>query len=372
MSRVLDRLRGFPKIPGRLVNRVANFQEQLDVLRCRIDVDPALDDSFGEDRASDAYQAVFEEREPLVSVCIGTYNRAKLLTERTLPSILSQDYSRLEVVVVGDACTDDTEARIRAVGDPRVRFENLAERGRYPKDWQLRWMVAGTFPFNRALGLSKGSFITHLDDDDEYVQGRISTLLEFAQKTKADLVWHPFWFETAPGKWKLNPAETFRITRVTTSSVFYHRGSHASGGTRRRTGCANPATGTASASSAISGRAWSDTPSRSSATSAKAASAPPDTTGPCHPDLSGTGGHPSADRRSIRESQPAEGTPPDPGVPTGSLASERSRCQIAVRRCLLRRGAWLGGWRGGCSSGVFGRSARAMLTRGVCTRSSSG
>src|ERR1019366_2403929 len=76
---------------------------------------------------------------------------------------------------------------------------------------------------NHALGLATGSFITHLDDDDEYLPGRITKLVRFLQETRTDLVWHPFWFEPAPGKWKLNEAKRFALGSVTTSSVLYHR-----------------------------------------------------------------------------------------------------------------------------------------------------
>ena len=70
--------------------------------------------------------------------------------------------------MVGDCCTDDTAERISHIRDDRLRFVNLSERGRYPEEPYLRWMVAGTVPFNHALSLTRGQFVTHLDDDDEY------------------------------------------------------------------------------------------------------------------------------------------------------------------------------------------------------------
>ena len=38
----------------------------------------------------------------LVSVPIATYDRIEVLIERTLPALLAQTYSNLEVIVVGD------------------------------------------------------------------------------------------------------------------------------------------------------------------------------------------------------------------------------------------------------------------------------
>src|SRR5436309_477347 len=40
--------------------------------------------------------------QPLVSVCVATYNRARLLVERCISSVLQQTYANLELIVVGD------------------------------------------------------------------------------------------------------------------------------------------------------------------------------------------------------------------------------------------------------------------------------
>lgn len=160
---------------------------------------------------------------PRVSVCVATWNRAKLLTQRCLPSLMQQTYSHLEIVVVGDGCTDDTAQRIAALGDERIRFINLPQRGRYPDEPMRRWMVAGTAPMNHALSLCTGDFITHLDDDDEHDPTRVEKLVAFVRANDLDFVWHPFWEERVPGRWDLYPCEQLRLAQVTTSSIFYRR-----------------------------------------------------------------------------------------------------------------------------------------------------
>jgi glycosyltransferase involved in cell wall biosynthesis len=169
------------------------------------------------------YRRPYEEAEPLVSVCIATYNRGELVVERAIASVLAQTYTNLEVIVVGDHCVDDTEERMARIRDPRLRFVNLAQRGNYPADPAQRWMVAGSKPMNHALGLAGGHFVTHLDDDDAYTPERIATLVAFLQRTRAELVWHPFEAETADGEWVRNDAPAFRFAAVSTSSVMYHR-----------------------------------------------------------------------------------------------------------------------------------------------------
>lgn len=168
------------------------------------------------------YRAVFEKERPLVSILIATYNRGELLRDRAIRSALSQTYPNVEVIVVGDCCTDDTARIVATVNDPRLHFINLPERGRYPAEPHLRWMVAGTTPTNHALTLARGDFITHLDDDDEHAIDRVEKLLDHVRATHADLVFHPFEYELPEGGWEINSAERFALSRVTTSSIFYH------------------------------------------------------------------------------------------------------------------------------------------------------
>lgn len=195
---------------------------EIDDLKSKMDLAPELFDEFFRDRASEPYLAHFTRERPLVTVCVATYNRAELLVERCLASILGQTYKNLEVIVVGDCCTDDTERRVAAIRDSRLRFRNLEHRGQYPVEKELRWMVAGTTPANLALEMSTGDFITHLDDDDAYMPERIEKLTEFIRSQQADIVWHPFWEETRIDQWKFRDCPRFRYGNLTTSSSFYH------------------------------------------------------------------------------------------------------------------------------------------------------
>ena len=201
----------------------SEVSSELDILRSKLDVPDQLFDQFQEDRVSQKYQGVYCQPFPLVSVCIATYNGADLLSNRALKSVLNQTYTNVEILVVGDCCTDTTEEQIAKLDDKRISFINLPKRGDYPSDPQWRWMVAGTVPLNHALERARGEFICHLDDDDDFLPDRIEKLLRFIQKTRADLVWHPFFYESQQGCWELNEALEFLLTQVTTSSVFYHK-----------------------------------------------------------------------------------------------------------------------------------------------------
>lgn len=198
------------------------FKPAEDVLLSLRDVGLRRRAEYQQLRQSAEYQAVFDKLDPLVSIVIATYNRAELLRDRAVRSCLAQTYANIEVIVVGDCCTDDTPDVMAEVDDPRVRFVNLAERGNYPSEPGLRWMVAGTKPMNHGLSLARGDFVTHLDDDDEHEPERTQELLDFIRENRADVVVHPFLYELPNGKWVVNEARRFRHGQATTSSVFYH------------------------------------------------------------------------------------------------------------------------------------------------------
>lgn len=196
--------------------RAAILRDQVDMLKSSQDVPPTLVKEFAAWKAQNPIPS-----RPLVSVCVATYNRARLLTERCVRSVLEQTYDNLELIVVGDACSDGTVAAMARIQDPRLTFINLDERGVYPADPALRYLVAGTKPVNTALALAQGDYITHLDDDDAYTSDRLARLVQFAHEQQADFVWHPFWFENPAGQWILNEAPRLAYGQITTSSVFY-------------------------------------------------------------------------------------------------------------------------------------------------------
>ena len=97
-------------------------------------------------------QPVTTTRQPLVSVIVPTYNYGRYIAE-ALASILAQTVSDLEVIVVDDGSTDDTQEVLRRVTDPRVRV--------------VQQEHAGTAAArNRGQAKARGQFIAWLDADD--------------------------------------------------------------------------------------------------------------------------------------------------------------------------------------------------------------
>jgi glycosyltransferase involved in cell wall biosynthesis len=141
-------------------------------------------------RAAPGYADAFTG-DPLVSVRIPTFRRARLLTERALPTVLTQSYPHLDVVIVGDATDDDTAERVAALADPRVRFHNLRDHSSYPDDDLERWLALAVRPMNAAIDLARGAWIAAIDDDDEWDPDHVEILLRAAQRECAEVAYAP-------------------------------------------------------------------------------------------------------------------------------------------------------------------------------------
>ena len=100
---------------------------------------------------------------PVVSVIVPTYNRAELLGS-TIESLLASQVPDLEVVIVDDGSTDDTESVVAAYGGP-VKY--------------VRQNNAGPAAArNRGFAASQGCYVAYLDDDDRWHPGAVARLCE--------------------------------------------------------------------------------------------------------------------------------------------------------------------------------------------------
>ena len=161
----------------------------MEAIRVVADDEPATRAALWALRDTEEYVAAYEEDEPLVSVVIPTYHNHELLRDRSLPSVLAQTYSRLEVIVVGDAAPDAACEAVESFGDPRVFFHNLPLRGPYPDDVSRRWHVSGVPPYNEGVRLATGRWIAPQDDDDAWHPDHVERLLGLARERRAELAY---------------------------------------------------------------------------------------------------------------------------------------------------------------------------------------
>jgi glycosyltransferase involved in cell wall biosynthesis len=102
-------------------------------------------------------------RDPLVSVIMANFNYARFLDE-AIQSVLSQDYGNIELIVVDDGSTDQSESIIRSYGD---RVKLIAK----PNGGQCS-------AFNAGFLASKGEIICFADSDDVQYPQKVSTLVQ--------------------------------------------------------------------------------------------------------------------------------------------------------------------------------------------------
>jgi glycosyltransferase involved in cell wall biosynthesis len=104
--------------------------------------------------------------QPLVSVVIAAHNAGAFIAE-ALDSVLGQSYPNVEIIVVDDASTDDTGARVAAYA-PRVRCIRHA-----------RSVGSAGAPRNTGMGHCTGEYLAFLDADDVLLPGRIEQEVGF-------------------------------------------------------------------------------------------------------------------------------------------------------------------------------------------------
>jgi glycosyltransferase involved in cell wall biosynthesis len=105
---------------------------------------------------------------PLVSICIPTYNRASMVGE-AIRSALDQTYSPVEVLVVDNASTDTIEDVVSSFRDPRLKLvKNEKNLGLFGN-------------FNRCVELARGKYIHILHSDDYIDPGFTGTCVGFME-----------------------------------------------------------------------------------------------------------------------------------------------------------------------------------------------
>ena len=105
---------------------------------------------------------------PLVSVCIGAYNRKDTIRE-CVDSALGQTWKNKEVVVVDDASTDGTREILQSYGN-RIRLI-------------CRETNSGICPVtrNQAVEASNGQYVAFLDSDDVWYPEKLEKQVAFLE-----------------------------------------------------------------------------------------------------------------------------------------------------------------------------------------------
>jgi glycosyltransferase involved in cell wall biosynthesis len=123
-----------------------------------------------------ANSEVMSSPSPLVSILMPTYNAEKFISE-AINSILSQDYSNWELLILNDASTDSTQAIIDGFEDNRITVFLHSENQGY------------LISCNKLFSKTKGDFVTFLDADDVCSANRLRICLNiFEEDSELDFL----------------------------------------------------------------------------------------------------------------------------------------------------------------------------------------
>ena len=100
---------------------------------------------------------------PLVSIVTPTYNMGHFL-EETIQSVLSQDYPRIEYIVMDGGSTDGTLDVLRKY-EGRIQYRSERDRGQAEA-------------INKGFALTTGEIFAFLNADDTYLPGAVSTAVK--------------------------------------------------------------------------------------------------------------------------------------------------------------------------------------------------
>jgi glycosyltransferase involved in cell wall biosynthesis len=123
---------------------------------------------------------------PLITVIIPTINESATIGV-AIQSIVDQTYKNLEIIVVDDGSTDNTEEIVREFEkkDARVKYMKCPYDDPYRKDIRGTNIGVGWVARNYAMDQSKGEWITFQDADDASLLNRIEIQFQLAIKFDA-------------------------------------------------------------------------------------------------------------------------------------------------------------------------------------------
>lgn len=114
---------------------------------------------------------------PAVSVVMATYNRCDVLAH-AIASVVAQTITDWELLVVGDACTDGTEAVVASFDDARIRYFNRRENH-----------GEQSVPNNDGVAMARGRTIAFLNHDDLWYPDHLQIGLATLERSGADLAY---------------------------------------------------------------------------------------------------------------------------------------------------------------------------------------
>lgn len=147
---------------------------------------------------------------PTFSVVIPTYNRARSLAA-ALESALLQTVPPIEIIVVDDGSTDNTEELVRKLHESRVRYVRQDNSG-------------ANVARNRGIALARGSHIAFLDSDDSYESFHLEQAANILADDSTVVVYSRLTVARAPGLTFSKPPRPLAVNEHISEYLLCDRG----------------------------------------------------------------------------------------------------------------------------------------------------
>ncbi len=187
---------------------LADIKQSLDSLRSTVMMaaqDFALYRHFVEDvRNSNEYDFAYTVSDPKVSIIVPTHRAPEVMWNRTLPSLIKQTHSNLEIIISIDgnysAIFPSVLERVAHIKDERIRVIcappqplHFPETQNFSVDnkTQFQWFSSGNGPYNFASDLAAGHWIAPFSHDDELDETAIEAVLAHVKKTELEYCYAP-------------------------------------------------------------------------------------------------------------------------------------------------------------------------------------
>jgi len=141
---------------------------------------------------------------PFFSIVVPLYNKAPHVV-RCLNSVLNQDFTNFEVIIVNDASTDGSMDEVNKYSDPRIRILHRREPG--PGGYAAR---------NLGIEKATAEWIAFLDADDEWYPDHLT-------KAEQQILLHPE-IDILSAGWRIRYKD--QVTIDSYSKQYAHKGPH--------------------------------------------------------------------------------------------------------------------------------------------------
>lgn len=122
-----------------------------------------------------------------ISVVIPTYNRERTL-KRSIESVLKQTYLNIEIIIIDDCSTDNTEQIVKSFNNEKIRYIRLDKNS------------GACVARNKGIEIATGDYIAFQDSDDEWLEDKLEKQMKVLKETGTVVTFCAFNFVPFKGK----------------------------------------------------------------------------------------------------------------------------------------------------------------------------